>query len=259
MTRITNTVIAILVAALAGALLTPGGAAEAAEVKVLSTVGVKAVLEELIPQFERETGIKVTVDFSSSATLKKRIDGGETFDMAIIVSDLIDDLVKQGKIAANAHENFARTGAGVAILASAPRPDISSVETFKALLVNSKSIALSDPALGGASTAYFISLVQRLGIADNINPKLRPVPPGQVTWPVATGDADLGIGQISEIVPDHRVALLGPFPADVQVYTANSAGISEQAKDLAASKSLMKFLTAPAAASVLKAKGLEPG
>ncbi len=253
------TAIIACVGTMLAATTVPTGAANAAEIRVLSTVGVKAVLDELIPAFERQTGNKVVVEFNSSASLKKRIDAGEAFDLTIIVAELVDDLAKQGKVAADSRKPFARTGVGVAIKAGAPRPDIGTLDAFKRALINAKSIALSDPAMGGASSVYFVGLTQRLGIFDDIKSKLKPTRPGALAPPIASGEAEFGIGQISEIVPEHGIELLGPFPAEVQTYTTNSAGVSTHVADAAATKALVDFISAPAAAPVLKAKGMEPG
>jgi molybdate transport system substrate-binding protein len=233
--------------------------AGAAEIKVLSTVALKAALdEELLPQFERSAENKVIIKYDAAAALKKQIDGGEAFDVAILTPALIDDLIKQSKIETGSRTNLARTGVGIAIRQGAAKPDISTAEAFKRALLNAKSIAYGDPALGGASSVYFANLLQRLGIAEEVKAKTKLTASGESARPVAAGEAELGIGQISEIVPVRGAELLGPFPAELQVYTAFTAGVAANAKDAAAAKSLIKFLTAPAAAQILKARGLEP-
>jgi molybdate transport system substrate-binding protein len=248
-------------ALLAGLLgLTVGAAvADAAEIKVLSSVALKAALdEEFLPQFARSAGNKVTIKYGAAAALKQQIEGGEAFDVAILTPALVDDLIKQGKLEAASRANLARTGVGVAIRKGAAKPDISTVDAFKAALINAKSIASGDPALGGASSVYFANLLQRLGIAEAMKGKIKLTASGESAQPVAAGEAELGIGQISEIVPVRGAELLGPFPAELQVYTAFTAGVAANAKDAAAAKSLIKFLTTPAAAQILKARGLEP-
>ena len=247
-----------LLAALMG--VTAGAAvAEAAEIKVLSTVALKAALdEELLPQFNRLGGKQDHDQYGAAAALKQQIEGGETFDVAILVPAGVDDLIKQGKIAAGSRTDLARTGVGVAIRSGAAKPDISTVEAFKRTLIDAKSIAYGDPALGGASSIYFANLLQRLGIAEAVKGKTKLTPPGDSAQPVAAGEAELGVGQISEIVPVRGAELLGPFPAELQVYTAFTAGVAANAKDAAAANALINFLRTPAAAQIFKARGLEP-
>jgi len=233
--------------------------ANAAEIKVLSTVALKAALDEdLLPQFARAAENKVVIKYDAAAALKKQIDGGETFDVAILVPALIDDLIKQGKIETGSRANLARSGVGVAIRQGAAKPDISTADAFKRTLLAAKSIAYGDPALGGASSIYFANLLQRLGIAEEMKARTKLTAPGESAKPVAAGEAELGFGQISEIVPVRGAELLGPLPGELQVYTAFTAGTAATAKDAAAANALIKFLTTPAAAQIFKKRGLEP-
>ena len=234
-------------------------AAHAAEIKVLSTVALKAALDEdLLPQFARSAENKVTIKYDAAAALKKQIDGGETFDVAILVPGLVDDLIKQGKIETASRTNLARVGVGVAIRAGAPKPDISTAEAFKRTLLNAKSVSYGDPALGGASSIYFANLLQKLGIAEEMKARTKLTASGEGAKAVADGQAEIGIGQISEIVPVRGAELLGPFPGELQVYTTFTAGVAANAKDAAAATALIKFLATPGAAQVLKARGLDP-
>jgi molybdate transport system substrate-binding protein len=235
------------------------GAAKAAEIKVLSTVALKAALdEELLPQFAKAGENKVVIKYGAAAALKQQIEGGETFDVAILTPAAVDDLIKQGKIVTGSRTNVARTGVGVAIRQGAAKPDIGTVDAFKRTLLDAKSIAYGDPALGGASSIYFAGVLQRLGIAEAVKGKTKLTAAGESAQPVAAGEAELGIGQISEIVPVRGAELLGPFPGELQVYTAFTAGTAPNAKDAAAANALIKFLTTPAAAQILKKRGLEP-
>ena len=247
-----------LLASLIG-LAAGAGAAKAAEIKVLSTVALKAALdEELLPQFAKSGESKVVIKYGAAAALKQQIEGGETFDVAILTPAAVDDLIKQGKIVTGSRTNVARTGVGVAIRQGAAKPDISTVDAFKRTLLDAKSIAYGDPALGGASSIYFAGVLQRLGIAEAVKGKTKLTAAGESAQPVAAGEAELGIGQISEIVPVRGAELLGPFPGELQVYTAFTAGTAPNAKDAAAANALIKFLTTPAAAQILKKRGLEP-
>ncbi len=261
MTKITRAWIPFVMSALMANVVAPIRVGNAAEIKVLSSVVLKSALnDELLPQFEGSTGNKVIGDFGSSARVKQRIDGGEAFDLVILSpAAVVDDFVKSGKVAADAHNSIGRIGVGVAIRAGASKPDIGTVDSFKRTLINAKSIALVDPATGGAGAVYFMSLAQRLGITDEIKTKLKLTPPGESGAAVAAGEAELGIGAISEIVTVRGAELLGPFPAEVQSYTAYAAGVSANAKDPAAAQALLKFISGPAAATVFKAKGMDPG
>jgi molybdate transport system substrate-binding protein len=261
MTKISSARIAFVVSALTASIVVPIGVGNAAEIKILSSVALKSILtDHLIPQFEASSGNKVVANFGSSASVKQQINGGEAFDLVVLSpAGVIDDFVKSGMVATDAYSNVGRIGVGVAIKAGAPRPDISSVDAFKRTLINAKSIALVDPATGGAGAVYFMSLAQRLGIVDEIKPKLKLTPPGESGPAVAAGEAELGIGAVSEIVTVRGAELLGPFPTDAQSYTAYAAGVSAKAKEPAAARAILKFITAPAAASVLKAGGMDPG
>jgi molybdate transport system substrate-binding protein len=233
----------------------------AAEIKVLSSVALKTILNDaLIPQFEASSGNKVTVDFGASAGVRQRVDAGEAFDVVMLSpAGAVDDFVKSGAVAADAHNGIGRIGVGVAIKAGAPRPVIGTVEAFKHTLISAKSIALVDPATGGAGAVYFMGLAQRLGIVDEIKPKLRLTAPGESGPAVAAGEAELGIGAVSEIVTVRGAELLGPFPSEVQSYTSYAAGVSTKSKAQTAARAFLNFMTTPAAASILKAKGIEPG
>jgi molybdate transport system substrate-binding protein len=239
--------------------LAPSNGARATEIKVLSSTALKAAMEELAPQFERASEYKLAITYGPSAGLKPRIEAGEPFDLALITPASIDDLIKQGRIEPGSRHNIGRTGIGVAIRAGAPRPDIGTTAAFKRALLDAKSITYGDPARGGLSSVYFIGLVERLGIADQIKAKARLGTASEGVRPVATGEAELGIGQASEIPLVPGVELLGPFPAELQSYTDVTAGISAHAKEADGAKALIKFLTAPAAVPVFKAKGFEPG
>jgi len=247
--------------AVVGALsiVAPSNGARAAELKVLSSTALKAAMEELAPQFERATEYKLAITYGPSAALKPQIEAGEPFDLAMITPASIDDLIKQGRIEAGSRSNIGRTGIGVAIRAGAPKPDIGTVAAFKRALLDAKSITYGDPARGGLSSVYFVGLLERLGIADQIKAKARLGTASEGVRPVATAEAELGIGQASEIPLVPGVELLGPFPAELQSYTNVTAGVSAHAKQADGAKALIKFLTAPAAIPLFKAKGFEPG
>jgi molybdate transport system substrate-binding protein len=234
----------------------PGGAA-AAEIKVLTAGAFKQVLVALVPDFEKQTGHKVIVENETVGALTKRIEGGEAFDVAVLTPGAVNDLTGKGKFVAGSRANLARVGVGVMVKAGAPAPDISTVEAFKRALIAAKSVAYIDPASGGSSGIYVSGLLDKLGIADQVKPKAKLKQGGYVADLIVKGEAELGIHQISEIVPVKEVTLVGPLPAEIQNYTVYAAGLGANAKDSEAAKALIKALTGPAAADVLKSKGME--
>ena len=227
---------------------------EAAEVKVLSTPTLKTVLDDLGPQMERDTGHRLVIRFDSAAALKRQIEAGDPFDVTILLPPLIDDLIKQGKIAEGTRADIARTGAGVAIRAGAPKPDVSSVAALKQVLLNAKSISYAEDS---ASGRYFAGLLERLGIAAEVRPRLKAVPGGGVVEAVAKGEAELTVITIPNIVGVPGVEVAGLLPAELQNYTVFTAGVGADARDREAARSLIKFLLAPEATPMFAAKGME--
>jgi molybdate transport system substrate-binding protein len=212
----------------------------------------------LVPDFEKQTGNKVIVDNDTAGGLQKRIEAGEVFDVAVITPKVIDELVSKGKIANGSKINLASVGVGVVVKEGAPKPDIGTVEAFKRALLEAKSVAYIDPASGGSSGIYIDKLLERLGIADQVRPKARLKKGGHVADLIVSGEAELGLHQISEIVPVKGAALVGPLPKDIQNTTTYAAGISATAKNRAVAESLVRTFSGPAAVAVLKAKGMDP-
>lgn len=243
----------LLIAALSLSLQT----SSAGEVKVLTAGAFKQVVMALVPDFEKQTGSKVLVDNDTAGGLQKRIEGGEAFDVAVITPAIVDDLTGKGKIVAGSRSNLATVGIGVVVKDGAPKPDVSTVEAFKNALLAAKTVAYIDPASGGSSGIYISGLLDKLGIADQVKPKAKLKQGGYVADLIVKGEAELGIHQISEIVPVKEVTLVGPLPAEIQNYTVYAAGLGANAKDSEAAKALIKALTGPAAADVLKSKGME--
>lgn len=235
----------------------PRGAA-AAEIKVLTAGAFKQVLLMLVPDFEKQTGHKVIVQNDTVGALAKRIEGGEVFDLAVLTPAAVNDLSSKGKFVAGSRTNLGRVGVGVVVKEGAPKPDISSVDAFKKALLAAKSVAYIDPAAGGSSGIYVAGLLDRLGVAAEVKPKAKLIPGGAVAEHIARGEAELGIHQISEILPVKGVTLVGPLPADIQNYTVYAAGLGAHGKESEAANSLLKTLSGPAAADVLKSKGMEP-
>jgi molybdate transport system substrate-binding protein len=232
--------------------------AGAAEIKVLSAGAFKQVLLALVPDFERQTGHKVVVENDTVGGLAKRIDGGAAFDVAVLTPAAVNELSGKGKLVAGSRADLARVGVGVVVKEGAPKPDIGSVEAFKRALLSAKSVAYIDPAAGGSSGIYVAGLLDKLGIAAEVKPKAKLIHGGAVAEHIANGEAELGIHQISEILPVKGVTLVGPLPTEIQNYTVYAAGLGANAKDADAAKALIKTLTGPAAAEVLKSKGMQP-
>jgi molybdate transport system substrate-binding protein len=242
--------------ALAGLAVGIGGA-QGAELKVLCSNGLREVMLEVAPEFERASGHKLNLTFGLAAAFKQKIEAGEPFDVVVLVPALLDDVVKQGKVTGDSRAIIARAGNGLAIRAGGPRPDIKTPDAFKATLLNAKSIAY---AKAGQSGVYFVGLLDRLGIADSVKPRSLAQASGvEVGAAVARGDAELGVLPVSEILPVKGVELLGPFPAALQGYVVMEAGVGAAAKDQAAAAALVKFLKSPEHFSVIKQKGMEPG
>src|SRR5579871_3669223 len=248
----------VVVAALALAASVSGMAvAAAAEIKVVSGGAFKQVLSALAAQYEKESGNKIDVIYQTVGQHLALIRSGrEDFDVAVLTPDAIDSLANDGKIVAGSRADLAKTGVGVAVKASAPVPDISTVDAFKQALLKAKSVAYIDPKSGGSSGIYVEKLLERLGIADQIQPKTKLKQGGAVAELVASGEAELGVHQISEILPVKGVTLVGPLPKEIQNLTTYAAGLSSAPKQPEAAKAFIKALSGPQAAAVLKSKGM---
>ena len=233
------------------------GLAQAAEVKVLTTGAMKAVVLELVPQFEKETGHKAVIDNDTAGGVARRVEGGEAVDVVVNTPGGLNDLAGKGRIVAGSRANVARVGIGVVVKEGAAVPDISTVDAFKRALLAAKSVAYIDPAAGGSSGIYLANLFEKLGIAAEIKPKAKLKQGGYIAELIANGEAELGLHQISEILPVKGVKLVGPLPAEIQNYTVYAAAVGANAKQPDAAQALIKLLTGPAADSVLKRRGME--
>jgi len=203
-------------------VLLHSGIAEAAEVTALLGNGLRAIMSEVGPRFERATGHKLVIRYDAAGALKRRIESGEAFDVVIAPAG-IDDLIKQGKVVANTRAPIARADQGVAVRASAPKPDISSVDAFRRTLLNAKSIAYGDE---GATRVYLENLFQRLGIAAEMKAKTKLQKGGHVTQAVAEGEAELGFTFISNILPVSGAELVGRIPEALESSAFFTAAIA---------------------------------
>lgn len=232
------------------------GTVQSAEIKLLASTAIKDAYLELLPQFEKATGHKVSAAWSSTPDVQKRIAAGEAADLVILGNSGTEELIKQSRLAANSRANFAKVGIAVVVRAGAPKPDINSSEAVKMSVLGAKSIAHS----AGASGIYLASMFEKLGISEQVKSKLATVKPGEpVGEVVARGDAEIGFHQLSELIPVKGIQIVGPLPADIQHITVYSGGLHSATKEADAATALVKFLTGPSAAPVLKKHGLEPG
>jgi molybdate transport system substrate-binding protein len=228
--------------------------AAAAEIKLIASPGVRAVVNELAPQFEKATGHRVARDFAVIAVLKRRIDAGEAFDVVIPSPEVIDELVGQGKIAPDARAPFGRTGVALGVRKGAPKPDISTPESLKRALLEAKAVGHSKE---GQSGVHFVEALKRLGILDEMRPKLRPLSDGEQAAAMQKGELDIAASGMGVIMEMPGVDLLGGLPPQVQGYVRFAIGVSTASKEPEAARALVRFLTSPEAASTFKAKGME--
>lgn len=234
-----------------------GAIAGAAELKVLTTPALTEVWHELAPKFEA-TGHKLTIVYAASGAIGKRVTEGETADILVSTPAIIDGLIKAGKVTEGTNTSIASSGMGVAVLKGAPRPDVSTPDAFKRALLGAKAVAYTDPASGGASGVHLAKVLERLGIAAEVNAKAklgRGVPAGSF---VVKGEADLAIQQMPELMGVQGIEIVGPLPGDLQNVTTFAAGIPVGAPQADAAKALVRFLQTPESAAVIKKHGLDP-
>lgn len=247
----------LLAGALGAALCTT--ASQAAELKLLTAGAFKSTVMALLPEYEKASGNKVSVENDTVGALTKRIAAGESFDVVVMTPQAVDKLMGEGKVIAGSRTNLARVGVGVMVKAGAAKPDISNVEAFKKALLQAGSVSFIDPASGGSSGIYVEKLLERLGIADEIKLKEKLKQGGAVADYVESGEAELGIHQISEILPHAGVTLVGPLPKEIQNYTAYAAGVGAGTQNADAARGLIASLSGPSAQALFKSKGMEPG
>ena len=228
--------------------------AQATEIKVMQSAAFREAYLELAPEFERTTGHRLVTLWVPSVQMLNRLKGGETVDVVILSSSSLDELIDAGMIARDSKVDLARSGVGVAVRAGAPRPDISSANAVKRALLAAKGIAYST----GPSGIFLAGLFERMGIAEQLKPKLKQVQGEPAGGVVARGEADLAFQQVSELLPVAGIDLVGPLPPDIQKITTFAAGLGIAAKEPDAGRALIRFLNAPAAVPVIRKKGMEP-
>lgn len=250
MKRLVSTTLAMLVTV----MLFGPTPAQAADLRVLASNGVKAAVEALKPQLEKASGSTLSIDFSTTAALRERIEKGETFDVAVLTDEAMDALIKAGKLSPMLHAKLARVGVGVGYRKGAPKPDVGTAAGIKQALLNAKSIAYTE---SGASRPGIDRMFEQLGIAGQLHTKSHLTAAGAAPASVGKGESDLVLTLISEILPEPGVALAGPVPSEFQTYIGFSVAPSARAASSPAVTSLIKFLDGPTAAGIYKVKGME--
>jgi len=230
--------------------------ARAAEIKVICSNGIKAVVDDVRPQFEHASGHTLTIQYGSTAVLKRTIDSGEPFDAVILGAEAVDGLAKAGKVSSATVAELARAGVGVGVRAGTPKPDIKTADGMKRTLLAVKSVTYASE---GASRAFIEKMYDHFGITSEMKPKIMLAPgSSESDEMVAQGKADIVLTLVSEILPAAPgVTLVGPLPAEVQGYVTFHAGVGANAKNPEGAKALIQFLKGPKAASIYKAKGME--
>jgi molybdate transport system substrate-binding protein len=243
---------ATIAATICATSITP--AAEAAEIHALVSSAMRRAYEAVVPQFERSSGHRVVTQFALPPDLIKKMDAGAPFDVMILSYD-VEGLVKQGKLAANSRTVLGRSGIGVAVHTGTAKPQFSTVEEFKHALLDAKTIGTSGE---GSSGRYFAGLIERLGIAEQVKPKIRSGGPGESARMLSRGDVDFVVSALPPLLGAPNIEWLGYIPAEIQNWIVFSGGISVKPKEPEAARAFLNFLVSPAAAPVFKANGIDP-
>ncbi|MBI2747252.1 MAG: substrate-binding domain-containing protein [Burkholderiales bacterium] len=232
--------------------------AQADTIRVLTTGAFKQVVVALVPAFEARTGHKVEVQNDTAGALAKRIGAGESFDVLVLTPAGLKTLAAEGKVTASSVAPLAKVAIGVAVKAGAPQPPMASVEDFKQAVLAARKVAYIDPAAGGSSGIYLDGLFQRMGIAEAVRAKAVLVPGGLVADKLVSGEADLAIHQISEILPVQGAQLVAPLPEAIQNYTTYAGAVSARSSHPQAALAFLANLTGTEAAQTIRAKGMQP-
>jgi molybdate transport system substrate-binding protein len=254
--------IATAIFGLAAALCKPV-VADAAEIRVLASGALKLALTRLAPDFEKSSGDTVIVEYGPAGSIAKRVERDEPADVAIVTARQLEALETQDKIAKGSRVDIAGIAIGVAVRKGAPKPDISTVEAFKRALLASRAIGYRDPATGSTSGTYAARMIDRLGIAQDMQSKTRldrseGDRPENVFQPLANGEIEMQIGQITEIVMAPGIELVGPLPPEIQNTTVLAAGVLATSKLPERANALINFLSSPSTVASLKADGFQP-
>ena len=223
-------------------------------VRIMSGLALEVAINRFLKApFEAESGFKLDIDWRPTAAIMKSIDEGQRADMVIAISDAMDKLVAGGIVRADTRTVLADSVLGVGVRAGAARPDVSTMEAFKRAMVEARAVAYSK---AGASGIYFAGLIARLGIAEAVNAKAVVIPMGFTAEKVASGEADLAVQQISELMTVPGIDVAGPFPAEIQVESRFEAAIFTDAGNAAGAAAFLRCLTSAQAAQAYADGGL---
>jgi molybdate transport system substrate-binding protein len=240
------------------ALLTASHAAGAAEINAMVVTAIKAALDQLVPQFESKTTHKVRVTYGPSGDLARRFKAGERTDMLLIATHDLDELMQLDKVLPGS-TLVARTGIGIAVRKGARRPDVSTIDAVRRALLDARSVAYTSPAAGGVTAVHLLKMFEKLGIATEVAAKTKLAPggpDGRVSTLVASGEAEIGMQQVSELMSNRGVDVIGLLPEPLQQITVHRAGIPVAASEPDAARELIRFLVTPEALALYRAKGL---
>ena len=243
---------------LAAGLIAAAPQANAADIDALITTAMAEAIVDLVPAFERATGHTVHVSYGPSGGVVRRFIGGEPADIIVIGSAALDDLIAQAKVLPG-RTDLARTGIAICVRKGAPKPDVSTPEALKRALLAAKSVGYTNPAGGGVTAAPIMAMFERLGIAKEVAAKTKLAaggPNGRVSVLVSSGDAEIGLQQVAELMSNPDVEVIGLLPSDLQQITVYSAGIAASAKQPTAGGALIRFLATPDTMAIYKSKGL---
>jgi molybdate transport system substrate-binding protein len=249
----------LLSSAVAAVALATSQGAWAVEITLIAPGGIRAAIEQMIPDFERRTGHKVKATFGSGGGTKQQVIKGDPFDVPIVQPPL-EVVTASGHVVANSETPLAIVQVGIAVRAGAPKPDISTADAVRSLLLGAKAISYPNAASGAAAGVSFNDTLQKLGIAEAMKPKIKIAQGGKGAMALlAKGEVDIGLTFISEIITEPGVAVVGPLPRDISTPTGLVGFVSAHAKDAAAAKALVSYLSGPEAAVVYRDRGMVPG
>jgi molybdate transport system substrate-binding protein len=232
--------------------------ADAGELHVLTSGAFRPVVAALAVPYEAKSGNKVVIENDTAGALIKKVQGGAAFDLIVLTPDGLATLAKSGLVAADTQVRLAKVGIGVAVKDGAPKPDISTTAAFKQALIDAPKIAVIDPAAGGSSGIYLAKLFERMGIGDQLKPKLVLVHGGLVATRLLDGEATLAVHQTSELLAVKGVTLAGPLPDEIQSYTIYAGAVSAHVDQPEAARDFLKVLAGPQASTILKSDGMLP-
>src|ERR1700681_1600724 len=236
----------------------PHGGRAQTEVTLIAPGGIRTSIEQLIPGFEKKTGYKVKATFGSGGGTKKQVVQGDAFDVPVLQPPL-QEVFASGNVVAGTQTPLASVSVGVAVRKGAPKPDISTPEAVKKMLLAAKSVAYPNAASGAAAGVSFDETLKKLGIADQMQPKIKPAQGGAGAMAMAaSGEVEIGLTFLSEM-ENPGIDIVGPLPREISPPTVLVGFVSAHAKDPAAAKALLDYLSSPEAAAVYKAQGMQPG